>query len=225
MIENDSDRGGFSSTQAYRNLQARRPQSVVLYGCSLTEHGEWTKAFSSWFETHYPDLVTVRNTSGSGKNSAWALEHLQSRVLDHKPDLVFIEFAYNDAHEKFDLSLEESEGNLEKILQELRAQNPEMTIVLQTMNVGWDAPNENRSASVRPQLLKYYQQYHRIAEKHGLQLIDHTSIWVKLKTEDPETFQKFVPDGSHPSPEASLQITWPSIQTWLESYKSNTSPA
>ncbi len=206
----------YSSTASYKCLQSAREQTIVLYGCSLTEHGAWAKALKEWFQSTYPQLTQTLNTAGSGQNSTWALEHLQSRVLDHDPDLVFLEFAYNDAHVKFELTPEQAERNLETILDRLKEQNPEMTIVLQTMNVGWDAPNGNRSASVRPKLSDYYAVYQRVARNHDLHLINHCSTWAARKAENPSAFQASVPDGSHPSPEASLEITWPTIRHWLE---------
>ena len=211
-----SSAGNFATTQTYSKLQANCPQTIVLYGCSLTEHGAWANAFKEWFHQAYPGVAKVLNTAGSGQNSTWALENLQKRVLDHKPNLVFIEFAYNDAHLKFELTPQQAEHNLETILQRLKHQAPELDIVIQTMNVGWDAPNGNRSASVRPQLSDYYAVYQQVARRHGLQLINHRTTWETLKADKPATFQMKVPDGSHPTAEASLEITWPAIQSWLE---------
>ncbi len=207
---------GFSATQVEQSLKKNQPQCIVLYGCSLTEHGAWTKALEEWFNHRYPGLCHIHNTAGSGQNSDWALEHLATRVLKHAPDLIFIEFAYNDAHLKFELSPEEAKHNLNTIIETLKTQNPDITIVLQTMNVGWDAPNGNGSRSVRPHLARYYDVYRQCAQQHELCLLDHATRWQDLYESDLARFQACIPDGSHPSSEASLEYTWPLIRSWLE---------
>lgn len=50
--------------------------------------------------------------------------------------------------------------------------------MLQTMNVGWDAPNGNRSLSARPQLEAFNEVYRGYAREHGLPLLDHYgALW------------------------------------------------
>ena len=97
----------------------------------------------------------------------------------------------------------------------IQAKNPEALIVLQTMNIGWDAPNGNRSQSARPQLERFNDNYRDYAFKHQLPLLDHYANWKSLKEGDPERYQSYVPDGTHPSEEGSLKVTWPLIETVL----------
>jgi len=164
---------------------------------------------------HYPHLVTFINSGGPGENSDWGVANLESKVLSHHPDLVFIEFSYNDAHEKFEMPLERGAENLNRMVNAIRSRNPGTSIVLQTMNVGWDAPNGNRSASVRPHLQEFNDNYRRYAAAHGIPLLDHSLHWKKLKEDDAQLFQSYVPDGSHPTPDASLAVTWPPIEAFL----------
>lgn len=205
-----------SPDTVFRALEAGQPRTVVVYGTSLTHGGAWAKAARQWFDQNYPGKVTFINSGGPGENSDWGLKNLKVRVLDHRPDLVFVEFAYNDAHEKFNLPVERGAANLKKIVEGIRAQNPDAVIVLQTMNIGWDAPNGNRSLSVRPSLERYNDNYRALAREQGLPLLDHYPNWKKLKETDPKTYQRYVPDGTHPEPEGSLAVTWPTIKTWLE---------
>lgn len=193
-----------------------KKRTVVVFGTSLTHGGAWTVATRQWFDERYPGQVAFVNGGGSGQNSDWGVANLQTKVLDHRPDLVFVEFSYNDAHDKFDMPPERGADNLRHIIGGIRSANPDAAIVLQTMNVGWDAPNGNRSLSVRPQLERFNDNYRTIAREQGLPLLDHYAAWKKLKDEQPGTFQAYVPDGSHPTEEASLAITWPAIKAWLE---------
>ncbi|MDD5350556.1 MAG: NAD(P)-dependent oxidoreductase [Chthoniobacteraceae bacterium] len=208
-----------NTSTVFRNLEAGRPQTVLLYGTSLTEGGAWTQALREWFDTQYPGQVTFLNRACGGMNSDWGAENLQTRVLDCHPDLVFLEFSYNDAHDKFALPVERGAANLDRMVKAIRAQSPETLIVLQIMNIGWDAPNGNRSASVRPRLQAYNDNYRRYAASHGLPLLDHNPAWRRILETEPERFQRMIPDGSHPTPEASLSVTWPAIRDLLESLR------
>ena len=90
----------------FNQLRTGNTQKVVVYGTSLTAGGAWVGAMEEWFEKCYPGQVTVINSGGPGENSDWAVAHLSEKVLAHDPSLVFIEFSYNDAHDKFQMPLE-----------------------------------------------------------------------------------------------------------------------
>jgi acyl-CoA thioesterase I len=206
-----------AATSIFENLQAGKAQTVVLYGTSLTSGGEWTKAVKKWFDVTYPGLVNVVNSAGPGQNSDWGLKNLNSRVLAHKPDLVLLEFSYNDASEKFQLPLERGMQNLDAMVKALEGFNPAATIVLQVMNIGWDAPNGNRSQSTRPRLEAFNDNYRNLCT-HSFDdmLLDHYPNWRKLKETEPRVFQSYVPDGTHPNATGSLKVTWPVVKGWLE---------
>lgn len=203
-------------TTVFKNLAAGKNQTVIVYGTSLTRGGAWATATKQWFEQEYPGKVKFINSAGPGQNSDWGLQNLKAKVLDHNPDLVFIEFSYNDAHDKFNMPVERGAANLKKIIDGIQAQNPSAVIVLQTMNIGWDAPNGNRSLSVRPELERYNDNYRTIAREKSLPLLDHYVVWKKLKETDPKAYQSYVPDGTHPGPKGSLAVTWPTVKAWLE---------
>jgi lysophospholipase L1-like esterase len=206
-----------SPATVFKNLNTGKNQTVIVYGTSLTHGGAWANATKQWFDQEYPGKVKFINSGGPGQNSDWGVEKLKAKVLDHHPDLVFVEFAYNDAHDKFQMPVERGAANLMKIVEGIRAQNPNAVIVLQTMNIGWDAPNGNRSLSVRPNLDRCNDNYRKLAREQGLPLLDHYVTWKKLKESEPATYQRYVPDGTHPSAKGSLAITWPTVKTWLES--------
>ena len=206
------------------NLQAGRPQKIVVYGTSLTEGGQWSNDLSTWLNGLYPGQVTVINSGLSGKASNTALANLPSKVIAHMPDVVFIEFAVNDAFTAYtsadpDLGItpEKSQANLNRLIDAILAAKPETEIILQTMNPAWDAPNGNKSASKRPHLAAYYEGYRKIAADRHLLLIDHHRNWNRLRTANPVLFQSYIPDGVHPTPAASTAITFPEIKKMLRS--------
>ena len=202
----------------FANLRAGKPQTVVTYGTSLTVTGAWPKAMHDYFDRHFPGQITFVNAAQSGQHSNWGLENLRQRVLDKHPDLVFLEFAVNDAATKHGISLEKCRANLDAMVHTLRKQNPRIDIVLQTMNPAWDSPASapKRYAGDRPNLADYYAVYRDYARANHLPLVDHYPVWASLLQAEPERFHALVPDGIHPGESGSLAITWTALQAVLE---------
>lgn len=200
----------------FKKLKSGEKCSVVVYGTSLTQGGAWAVAMKDWFDQKSPGTVSFHNGGGPGQNSDWGVANLEAKVLKHRPDLVLIEFSYNDAHEKFKLPVAKGKSNLDEMVKAIRKQNPLTCIVLQVMNANWDAPNGNGSSLHRPELAAYNQNYRDYAQANHLPLLDHYPTWQKLKETDVGKFHAYIPDGTHPNKEGSLAITWPLIQTWLE---------
>lgn len=198
-------------------LAAGQPRKVVVYGTSLTAGGAWVGQMNSWLSAKYPGQLTVINSGLSGKNSAEGLAQLQTKVLAHQPDTVFLEFAMNDAFLYSDgtpqLSVAQAQANLNAIIDAIRAQNPQAEIILQTMNTVWDSPSgSNQSATLRPNLAAYYEMYRSVAATRGLMLIDHQPAWAALQQGDLATFQSYVPDGVHPAATGWSKVVLPLLK-------------
>ena len=202
----------------FKNLREGKKQTVITYGTRLTHKGAWTKSLAGYFEKKFPGQVTFLNTARSGMTSEWGVENLQARVLKHRPDLVFIEFSANDAATKHHISTEQSEANLDRMVKELRQQNPQVDIVLQTMNPAWDSPKtpDKKFGSERPDMEAYYDVCRRYAHEHNLPLVDNWPNWLKILKEQPEQYHKMVSDGIHPHSGPSLAVTWPAVEALLE---------
>ncbi len=199
----------------FHRLDDGQKQTVVVYGTSLTHNGAWPTAVKEWLNKLYPGQVTLFNSGLSGKNSDEGVAQMQTQLLDHHPDLVFIEFAINDAHKKFEMPIEKGAANLDTIVRAVRAQNPNAAIVLQVMDVPWDAPNDNRSFSDRPQLQAFNDNYRNYARQHALPLIDHNPDWLRLRDADLDKYHTYLPDGLHPNKDGDLAINWPPIEALL----------
>ena len=201
----------------FQHLQAGQKQTVVGFGTSVTKYGYWMTAMQEWFNQQYPGLVTVINNGGPGQNSDWGVAHVQDMVLDLHPDLVIIEFATNDAHERFKFTLERSHDNLDKIVTTIQKASPQTAIILQTMNVFWNADKGFTTAeSSRPQLHQFYEGYRVYAKEHGLLLVDNEPGWQKMKDTNAAKFHQYLPDGTHPNKFGSLEVNWPNVKAVLE---------
>jgi lysophospholipase L1-like esterase len=208
-------------TPFFRNLEAGEHQTVVAYGTSLTLYGAWAGAAEAWFNTNYPGLVTFINSGGSGMNSDWGVTNLTGKVLPHHPNLVLLEFSFNDAHTKFALPVAQARSNLNTIIQGIRELDVETTVLLQIMNVPWDAPG-NPALTSRPQLEAYNDIYRQFARADDIPLVDHYPAWLTLQHTNLALFQSSIPDGAHPNDAASLAIAWPALRNWLEASRTLT---
>ncbi|BCU78114.1 SGNH/GDSL hydrolase family protein [Luteolibacter sp. LG18] len=204
--------------KVFKDLKAGQKKNVVVYGTSLTIKGAWAQALKEYFDAKFPGQVTFVNAAKAGMHSNWGVENFQKRVLDAKPDLLFIEFSMNDAATPNNVPLEKSKANLDTMVKAARQQNPDVDIVLQTMDIAWDSPRvpEKKYGSDRPELPAYYEVYRSYARDHKLPLVDNYPNWLKIQKEEPERYQKAVPDGIHPSSTSSRGITWPAVEALLE---------
>jgi lysophospholipase L1-like esterase len=207
----------FLPVTVFKNLQDGKKQAVVVYGTSLTIKGAWVGAVKRYFDDLYPDKVTLVNAAKAGMTSDWGVANLQERVLANNPDLVFVEFSMNDAATKSNITLEKSAANLDSMVKALRAHNPDVDIVLQTMNPAWDpSTGEKKPASERPQLAEYYEVYRHYAQEHKLPLVDNYPNWLGIQQKDQAKFQTMVSDGLHPHSGPSRSVTGAAVQALLE---------
>lgn len=191
------------------NLQAKQKQVVVAYGTSLTAGGAWVKQLSDSLNKKFPKQATVINSGGSGQYSKWGVANLDKRVLQKKPDAVFIEFGINDSVERFHCSAAQAKTNLETMIQRILKSNSKCEIILMTMTPGDKYPAGHRSH--RKDIATYYQMYRDVAKSHELLLIDHAQHWQALQSKNATLFQKYVPDTIHPTGTGCEKVVTPAI--------------
>jgi acyl-CoA thioesterase-1 len=153
-------------------LRAGRPTRIMTYGTSLTAGGAWVDQLAAALHDEFGDAAEVVNVGAGAMWSQWGVENLSERVLSQSPDVVFIEFAMNDAFLPYDTSTEACRVNLCYMLDRVKAALPRCECVLQCMNVCVDEHSE-----LRPNLAAYYQVYRAVAAERRLTLIDNEPLW------------------------------------------------
>ena len=113
---------------------------IAALGTSLTGGTwRWLDVMKEWLETDYSGQITYFNEGVGASASSYPPENCGLEkvkiVAGYKPDVVFIEFAINDAYKPYNISVEESRKNLESMINALKEADPEVEIILQTMNV------------------------------------------------------------------------------------------
>jgi lysophospholipase L1-like esterase len=196
-------------------LRAGTPQHVVIYGTSLSKGGAWVPQLQATFDARFPGLVTLTNSARGGQHSGWGATHVDSAVVALKPDVVFIEFAINDAVTRFDLSLDTIRRNVDTLLDRIAAGLPSSEVILQIMNPAFGKA-EGESAHRRNQDA-YQQIYRDAAKRRGLLLVDHSVAWNHLLAAEGEAaVKKLLPDGVHPNVEGWRRIVTPTLHRALD---------
>src|SRR6266404_9224344 len=89
------ERGGLPNVLS--KLRAGAPVRIAYLGGSITAQDGWRPKTLNWFRQEFPEPeVTEINAAIGGTGSDLGVFRLQHDVLQHKPDLLFIEFAVND---------------------------------------------------------------------------------------------------------------------------------
>ena len=192
--------------------------TISAIGTSLTAPtwSSWFTQMGDWLNTKYPGKVTLNNEAIGGSNSTSGISTQLGAALAHNPDVIFIEFAYNDASTGSNMSVETSKNNLQSMINTINtwAGAPErkktVDIIIQTMN-------NDPLTGLRPNLEAYYQGYRNVAMDNKLLLIDHDPNWINLYQKDVGQWNKYVPDTIHPGPEGTTAIIMPEIQKALTS--------
>lgn len=195
-------------------LRAGEPQHIVIYGTSLSKSGAWVPQLKEALDARFPGLVTLTNSARGGQHSGWGAANVDSAVVALKPDVVFIEFAINDAVTRFDLSLDTIRRNVDTILDRVTTTLPTCEIILQIMNPAF-GKTEGESSHRRNQDA-YQQLYRDAAKRRGLLLVDHSVAWNRLHaTEGEAAVKKLIPDGVHPNADGWRQIVTPTLHRAL----------
>jgi acyl-CoA thioesterase-1 len=194
------------ATCAYTALERGESVRLVGYGTSLTAGGAWLSQTETQLEAELAGDVVIVNAAQSAQWSSWGVDHLDERVITADPDIVFLEWAINDAFLDYMTSIEQARANWIDMIDRIRASHPDAEIVLMTMNVV-----TGDGAVQRPDILDYYAMVRDLADTEELPLVDAAPAWSEILARDPMTFATLVPDGVHPAPAGHCAITTPLV--------------
>lgn len=71
---------------------------IAFLGGSITQAPGYRVQFEKWFKRSYPEVpLSTINAGIGGTGSDLGVARVDEKVLSENPDLVFVEFAVNDA--------------------------------------------------------------------------------------------------------------------------------
>lgn len=194
-------------SQVIERLRNGEKQKIVVYGTSLSASVEgWATLLEDTLNARYPGKAEVINSAQAAMWSTWGVENLRERVLEHKPDLVLIEFAINDAYLPYGTSVEAARLNLKYMVRRIWELYPACMVFIQVMNMPVAEHKKQR-----PDIELYYAMYREEAEILNVGLIDHSVYWTPLLEKGENEFYKYVPDGIHPSLAAQQELVLPHL--------------
>ncbi len=174
--------------------------TVVLLGTSLSAGTHLPDALEHRLETCLGIPVSVRSFAQPGATSDRGITQL-AQLAERAPDVVLIEFAINDAATDIGMPLDQSKAQHEALIRILAQRHPGTAITLVTTN-----PALEKMAERRPALRAYYSMYRDLASAYDLGLADLYARW----TDMPHS-EQLLPDGLHPSEEATERLTVPGL--------------
>ncbi len=204
-------------TRTYKmipDLAAGYDLKVMSIGTSLTDQPygmSWPSQLYSVLCPKYQGREILSNRAISGSNSRSGVANIEAWLATDNPDVVFIEYAINDAVAHDNITVVEMKSNLDFICAKIKANNPNADIILQTMNNPVGA-----ALTDRPNLKLYYQGYRDYASLNGYMLVDNYPLWKNLYDSDPTLWATYVPDNIHPSDEGRAAVMLDNLVATLE---------
>ena len=181
----------------YYKLTSEKKLSVAYIGGSVTSgtggsNGYcWRTATTAWFKENFKNAeITETNSAWGGTGSYWGFFRADEMLSTGNPDLVFIEFAINDAYAAHDKT--HSALYMEGLVRKIRDYNKncDIVIVLVTDNSG-----AKRLGTEYEQLLAHKM----VAEHYGIPTINVGFALVEEMQKTGNSWDYYVGDVVHPN--------------------------
>lgn len=151
----------------------------------------------SALKAEYPfAVINIINTSIGGENSESGSKRFETEVLNHKPDVLFIDYALNDQG----IGLERAKLAWEKMIS---------TAVKKGIKVILLSPSPDQRVNVKEAnnvLEKHSLQIKNLAEKYGVGLVDSYSLFHQ-KVIAGESITTYMSQVNHPNEKGHALIT------------------
>jgi hypothetical protein len=193
----------------FSKIRAAKTIRVAFLGGSITRAGNgYRDQLLSWLRSQYPACQFEEIMAAvSGTGSDFGACRLRQHVIDHQPDLVFVEFAVNDNHMPMQLVRETMEG----IVRQVWKANAKTDICFIYTFSKENLPELQKGlfpASVSA--MEAVAAHYNIPGIHmGLAVVEEITkgkMLITGNTEAPSTVPVFSKDGVHPFPETGHKI-------------------
>lgn len=125
---------------------------------------------------HYPySVVNTIITSIGGEQSEQGAARFSEEVLNHRPDVLFIDYALNDRS----IGLERAKAAWEKIIKEALEYGTKVILMTPTPDLKEDITNEDSD------LARHSEQIRQLAEQYEVGLIDSYALFRRLAETEP----------------------------------------
>jgi acyl-CoA thioesterase I len=132
--------------------------------------------------------INCIRTAIGGENSEQGAKRFDSTVLNHKPDVLFIDYALNDRK----IGLERSKIAMEYMIQKAMKRNIKVVLLTPTPDL-----NEN-ILSDQSELGKFSKQLIALANSYNIGLVDSYQIFINLAKEGKQ-LNNYMSQNNHPN--------------------------
>ncbi|MGB6152038.1 MAG: SGNH/GDSL hydrolase family protein [Pricia sp.] len=137
---------------------------------------------------HYPySVVNAITTSIGGEQAEQGAERFKDEVLNHRPDLLFIDYALNDRS----IGLKRAKVAWEKMIVEALEYGTKLILMTPTPDLREDISSKDT------ELAKHSEQIRHLAQKYGVGLVDSYALFRKLSETEP--LKGFMAQNNHVS--------------------------
>jgi lysophospholipase L1-like esterase len=201
-----------------RKVLAGEETTIVAFGTSMTFGGHYLAHVSSALEAATgTGSVRLVNSGLRGFISYWAAFRVRDDVLPHRPDLVLIEFAHNDAT---DDALVDCVPGLEGIIAQIRSHNAACEIVFVYL-----APRGVAAAGPSPAM----RVHEEVAAYYGIPSIDLATLTEDVIASGEASWSgagapALTVDGVHHAELAAALLGIPFAEAIVELVRASTAP-
>jgi acyl-CoA thioesterase I len=137
----------------------------------------------------YPNaVINVITTSIGGENSAQGQKRFKSEVLNHKPDVLFIDYALNDRK----IGLEQSRRNMEKMIKEALKKGIEIILLTPSADQTVDLLKSGNELEL------FATQLKELANTYNIGLADSYGQFKHL-LEEKKDLKQYMAQSNHPN--------------------------
>ena len=234
-----------SKSTFWENLEKGVEQKLVVYGTSLSIQGDvaWPNTLKRALEDQTGTTVNLVKNGMDGAYSKHGKQNLQSKVIDPNPDVVVMEFASNDAVNRFNCTIGGcAEPNHRYMIETLRNKLPSCEILLYVTARPWDASScgstpckvcgvrnahycrRSAQASSDDPVEKYFEMVRKLAAEYETYLADTYWDTKEIWDTNRSSYGQYIYDGHHTTQRCADEIIIPRMIEALKGTANGASP-
>lgn len=221
-----SPRGGLPNF--FAKINAGKPVNIAFLGGSITRAGNgYRDQVLAWFKEQYPaNSFKEIMAAVSGTGSDFGACRVKKQVIDHQPDLVFVEFAVNDNR----VLMQRVRETMEGIVRQIWKGNKSTDICFIYTFAAENLPLlQQKIFPSSVSAMETIAAHYNIPSIHmGLAVVDEIGkgkLLMSGKRDEQSAIPLFSIDGVHPLPETGHKIYTQVLSKNLMLLKDNATPA
>jgi len=141
-------------------------------------------------------VINAINTSIGGETSVSGQKRFEAEVLNHKPDILFIDYALNDRS----VGLEDSKKAWEKMIERAKQEGIKIILLTPSPDLGVNLSNKDN------ELEQHSNQIKDLSKKYNIGLADSYSRFKQIKA-DCDCINDYMSQINHPNAKGHSVIT------------------